>query len=175
MTWETRLDPPLQSDEATSLSAYLDRQRAIVLRKVEGLDQEQLGRAAVPTTALTLAGLVKHLAYVEDWWWQDVFLGRTLPEPWDSAPFDDDPDWELHSAPEDEPGLLVGLYVAAGQRGRDVVAAAESLDQLSVKPGRREGKPFSLRWILLHLIEETARHAGHADLLREAVDGETGE
>ena len=175
MTFETRVDPPLQADESVSLSAFLDFQRATVLRKVESLDKDQLGCAAVPTTTLTLAGLVKHLALVEDSWLQEVFLGRTLPEPWASASFDDDPDWEFHSARDDEPGELIGLYIAAVERSRGVVAAAESLQQLSVKPGQREDKPFSLRWILLHLIEETARHAGHADLLREAVDGQTGE
>jgi len=174
MTSETRIHPPLQADEFASLSAFLDRQRATVLRKVNGLNKEQLGRAAVPTTTLTLGGLVKHLALVEDSWLQEVFLGRTLPEPWASAPLDDDPDWEFHSARGAEPGELIGLYVAAVERGREVMAAAESLEQLSAKPEQREGKPFSMRWILLHLIEETARHAGHADLLREAVDGQTG-
>ena len=172
---ETRVDPPLQADESATLSAFLDFQRATMLRKVDGLEKSQLARAAVPTTTLTLGGLLKHLALVEDSCGQEVFLGRPLPQPWAGAPFDDDPDWEFHSAPDDEPGELVGLYVAAVERGRAAVAAAASLEQLSVKPGQREGKPFSLRWILLHLIEETARHVGHADLLREAVDGQTGE
>lgn len=170
-----RVDPPLQAEERESLTAFLDFQRATVLRKVDGLGKEQLGCAAVPTTGLTLAGLVKHLALVEDSWFQEVFLDRALPEPWASAPWEDDPDWEFHTAVEDEPAELLRLYLSAVERSRDVVAAAESLDQLSVQPGKREGKPFSLRWILLHLIEETARHAGHADLLREAVDGQTGE
>lgn len=171
----TRADPPPQADEFTSLTAFLDFQRATVLLKVEGLGCDQLGWAAVPTTTLTLAGLVKHLALVEDSWLQETFLGRPLPQPWASAPFDADPDWEFSSAVGDDPKELVGLYLAAIRRSRDAVAAAGSLDQLSVHVGRREGRTFSLRWILLHLVEETARHAGHADLLREAVDGRTGE
>lgn len=171
----TRADPPLQADEFTSLTAFLDFQRATVLLKVEGLTSDQLGLTAVPTTTLTLAGLVKHLALVEDSWLQETFLGRPLTQPWASAPFDADPDWEFSSAVDDDPEELVGLYLAAISRSRDAVAAAGSLDQLSVQAGRREGRPFSLRWILLHLVEETARHAGHADLLREAVDGRTGE
>ena len=175
MTEMPRVDPPLRGDETTLLSGFLDLQRATMLRKVAGLDKRQLGHAAVPTSSLTLAGLIKHLALVEDSWLQEVFLGRELPEPWAGAPFDEDPDWEFHTAPDDEPSELIGLYLAAAGRSRSVVAAASSLEVLSVKPSRREGEPFSLRWILLHLIEETARHAGHADLLREAVDGQTGE
>jgi len=170
-----RTDPPVQADERQSLSAFLDFQRATVIRKVEGVPKADLGRTALPTTELTLAGLLKHLALVEDSWFQAVFLGEPLPEPWVSAPFDDDPDWDFHSAPDDEPPDLLRLYTAAVGRSRDVVAVEESLDRLSMWTGEREGKPFSLRWILLHLIEETARHAGHADLLREAIDGQTGE
>lgn len=165
----------MQAGEQEALGAFLDFHRATLLRKIEGLAKDQLGHTAVPTSTLTLAGLVKHLALVEDSWFQEVFLGRPLPEPWASAPWDDDPDWEFHTAPADEPNDLVELYLAATGRSRATVAAAESLDSLSVKPGQREGKPFSLRWILLHMIEETARHAGHADLLREAIDGQTGE
>ena len=175
MTTGPRVDPPLQADERTTLEAFLDFQRATVLLKADGLAKEQLGRPAVPTSALTLAGIVKHLAYVEDSWVQKTFLGRDLPEPWAGAPFDEDPDWELASAPGDEPADLVAVYRAAAARSRAVVAAATSLDQLSVESDQREGVPFSLRWILQHLIEETARHAGHADLLREALDGTTGE
>jgi uncharacterized damage-inducible protein DinB len=175
MDTEPRIDPPLQADERESLTAFLDYQRATMLRKVAGLSQDDLGRAAVPPSALTLAGLIKHLALVEDSWLQEVFLGRPLPEPWAGAPLDEDDDWDFHSAPDDEPADLTALYVAAMARSRAVVAAAESLDQLSVEASRREGTPFSLRWILLHLVEETARHAGHADLLREALDGQTGE
>lgn len=171
----TRVDPPLLADELTSLTAFLDYQRATVLLKVDALDQDQLNRPAVPTTTLTLGGLVKHLALVEDSWLQETFLGRSLPEPWASAPFDVDPDWEFHSAAEDDPGELVGLYRTAVNRSRAAVNAAGSLDQLSAQPSRAEGQPFSLRWILLHLLEETARHAGHADLLREAIDGRAGE
>jgi len=171
---EPRVRPPLQVGERESLTAFLDLHRATMLRKVAGLSKAQLGRFGVPTSALTIAGLVKHLALVEDSWLQEVFLGRPLPEPWPRAPWEDD-DWDFHSAPGDEPGELVGLYTAAVQRSRDVVAAAGSLDQLSVEPSQREGSPFSLRWIVRHLIEETARHAGHADLIGEALDGQTGE
>ena len=120
-------------------------------------------------------GLAKHLALVEDSWFQDRFLGHGETEPWASAPFDDDPDWEFHSALDDEPKYLVELYEAAGDRSRSAVNGAQSLDQLSAKADRKTGGRFNLRWIMLHLIEETARHNGHADLLREAIDGAAGE
>lgn len=164
----------MQAGERETLGAFLAFHRATLLWKVEGLTKHQLGHAAVPSSTMTLAGLLKHLAVVEDSWFQEVVLGQPLPEPWSSAPWDDDPDWEFHSAPLDEPADLVELYLTAIARSRAVVAAAESLDQPSVGSGR-EGKPYSLRGVLLHMIEETARHAGHADLLREAIDGQTGE
>ncbi len=175
MDVEARVDPPLHAGERESLTAFLDFQRGTMLRKVAGLSKEQLGRVGVPPSGLTLAGLLKHLALVEDSWFQEVFLGRPMPEPWTGVAWEDDDDWDFHSAPRDEPAELVEWYSAAVRRSRDVVAGAESLDQLSVEPIQREGRPFSLRWIVLHLVEQTARHAGHADLLREALDGQTGE
>lgn len=175
MDLEPRVFPPLQAGELESLTAFLDSQRATMVRKVEGLSRDELSRPGAPPSALTLAGLVKHLALVEDSWFQEVFLGRPLPEPWTGAPLDEDDDWDFHSAPEHDPADLVALYAAAVRRSRDVVAAADSLDALSVESSERAGTPFSLRWILLHMIEETARHAGHADLLREALDGRTGD
>ena len=102
-----------------------------------------------------------------------------MPEPWRSAPFDDDPDWELHSAVDDPPEALLAQYRESCDRSRAATAevlAAGGLDALSVAESRRPGEGrFSLRWILLHLIEETARHNGHADLIRESIDGLTGE
>ena len=125
------------------------------------------------TSALSLSGLLKHLALVEDDWIQVRFLGRPELEPWASAPWDEDRDWEFHTAEQDDPDELRALYSAACRRSRDG-AAASALDDLSVAVSR-EGQHWSLRWVLTHLVEETARHNGHADLLREAVDGAVGE
>lgn len=169
-----RTDPDLQADERTTLLAFLDYHRATFLQKIDGLTAEQMNRR-VGASSLTLAGLAKHLALVEDSWFQEDFLGLPMPEPWLSAPFDDDRDWDFHSAVDDSPEHLRLLYQAACDRSRAVVAATPSLDALSVRISPREGKAFSLRWIIVHLIEETARHNGHADLLREAVDGAVGE
>ncbi len=169
----TRTDPPLAADERTMLAAFLDYHRATLLEKVAGLDRTELGQTTA-ASALTLAGLVKHMALVEDHWFNDTFLGLAPVEPWASAPWDDDRDWEFHSAIDDEPQTLTDLYAAACARSRTALAQADSLDVESVKPDR-SGAAFTLRWIMVHMIEETARHNGHADLLREAIDGTTGE
>lgn len=169
-----RNEPALQGSEVELIHGFLDYQRATFVHKITGLDRVQF-RQRIATSELTLAGLTKHLSLVEDSWFQDRFLGLGEPEPWASAPFDDDPDWEFHSALDDEPEYLVGLYEAACDRSRRAVDGARPLDQLSVQADRKTGERFNLRWIMLHLIEETARHNGHADLLREAIDGAVGE
>ncbi len=168
-----RSDPQLQVDERTSLNQFLDYHRATFSSRIEGLDREQANRRLAPSE-LTIASLAKHLAFVEDSWFQEDFLGRALPAPWADAPFDVDPDWELHSAVDDDPADLVVLYRDACERSRAAVASAESLDMLSARTDRN-GESYSLRWIVLHLIEETARHNGHADLIRESIDGLVGE
>jgi hypothetical protein len=171
-----RTDPDLVADELTMLTQFLEFHRATVLEKVSGLTHEELNRRAVPTSALTLAGLVKHLALVEDDWFTIRLLGRPEPEPWASAPFDDDRDWDFHSAHLDDPAALVALYEAACDRSRAAVAAVGGdLDTLSIALDRHTGGSFSLRWILVHMVEETCRHNGHIDLLREAIDGTVGE
>ena len=170
----TRTEPPHAADERTLLDTLLDYQRATLLMKTDGLDHAQLTTALAPSS-LTLAGLLKHLAYVEDRWVQSRFLGRSDAElqPWGSAPWHEDRDWEFTSAAADAPEELRELYRAACERSRRATAG-RGLDELVATPGR-DGERWSLRWILLHLIEETARHCGHADLIREAVDGTVGE
>jgi hypothetical protein len=91
------------------------------------------------------------------------------------VPWDDDPDWEFRTALDDEPDELLALYADACERSRAAVAQVGDLDAQSVGASRQTGETFSMRWILLHMLEETARHNGHADLLRENIDGVTGE
>jgi uncharacterized damage-inducible protein DinB len=141
---------------------------------LEGLDHEQLN-TTIAASDLTLAALLKHLALVEDHWFRQVLHGAEPSAPWNTADWDADPDWEIHSAANDQPADLITLYQQACARSREAVAAVASLDELSVKASRNTGERFSLRWIMLHMIEETARHNGHADFLREAIDGMTGE
>jgi uncharacterized damage-inducible protein DinB len=168
-----RIDPPQTGTEADQLTAYLDFQRETVLLKTEGLTGEQLARPH-PPSSLTLGGLLNHLALVEDSWFRTRFSGLPDDDLWSGVDWDADPDYEFRTAADTGPEELRRRYADACARSREVVAAADGLDQLSVEP-RRNGQRFNLRWMLLHLIEETARHAGHADLLREAIDGATGE
>ncbi len=167
-----RTDPPQSGSELVLLTGYLDYQRETLLQKTEGLSREQLARRLPPST-LTLGGLLNHLALVEDSWFRVRFSGLPAVQPWGDVDWDADPDWEFRTAAELEPEQLRRRYREACARSRDVVEQAGDLDALSAVP--RDGQPFSLRWMLLHLLEETARHNGHADLLREAVDGVVGE
>lgn len=171
-----RHDPDPLADEPTMLGQYLDYHRATLVQKASGLTRAQLATRVAPSD-LTLAGLLKHAALNEDHWFGVVLLGRPAAEPWASVPWDDDPDWEFRTALDDEPDELIALYEETCERSRAHVAealAAGGLDALSA-PQPRPGDRFTLRWILLHMIEEVARHNGHADLLRQAADGATGE
>lgn len=163
-------DPPHQADEVTTLRAFLDFYRDTVLRQCEGLDATALN-ATLPPSTMTLGGLLKHLAYVEEWWFGIVFGGRDPGEPWAGVDWDADRDWDWHSAAEDTPEALRALFSAAVARSNAVLDAVASWDELSVTPSRRAGDKFSMRWIVVHMLEEYARHAGHADLLRESIDG----
>ncbi len=172
-----RADPPLEADEASLLVAYLDYHRATLRMKADGLTADELRRTH-PPSALTLGGLLKHVALNEANWFGRVLHGRPMGEPWDSVDWGADPDWEFHSAQDDSPEELRRVMddaVAQSRLDIDEALRLGGLDHLSVTPSRREGKQFTLRWILLHMIEEYARHNGHADLIRESIDGATGE
>lgn len=176
MTHE-RIDPPLQADEPTMLLAFLQYHRNTLRQKTAGLDARQLD-TVLPPSEMTLGGMLKHLALVEDNWFQEVLLGRGLPEPWASADWEDDFDWDWHSARDDDPLTLFSLLEQAQDRSDIAIGetlVAGGLGALSSKPDRQNGELFTLRWILLHMIEEYARHNGHADLIRESIDGSTGE
>ena len=168
-----RHDPDTTANERDALAQYLDYQRETILLKAEGLNREQLAQR-IPTSALTLAGIMYHLALVEESWMEVRFSGLPEREDWVGVDWASDPDWEFRTATTMDPDELRKRYRAAGDRSRQVAAAAGSLDQMSAFKGDNDWQ-FSLRWVLLHLIEETARHAGHADLLREAIDGSVGE
>lgn len=168
-----RQDPDTKANERDALAQYLDYQRETILLKCEGLDRDQLARR-IPTSALTLAGILYHLAIVEEGWMESRFLGLPDREDYAGVDWDADPDWEFRTATTMDPEELRNRYRTACDRSRAAAAKAESLDQLSDFKGTNDWQ-FSLRWVLLHLIEETARHAGHADLLREAIDGSVGE
>jgi uncharacterized damage-inducible protein DinB len=177
---DRREEPPVRQDpdatttsERDSLGQYLDYQRETILLKTEGLTKAQLAQQ-IPSSGLTLAGILYHLALVEESWFEEDFLGHEPRADFAGVDWKADPDYEFRTALEKEPDWLRRRYRDACDRARKVTAAADSLDDVSVST-RVGGKPFTLRWVMLHLIEETARHAGHADLLREAIDGEVGE
>ncbi len=177
MTQNARPDPPLAASETETLLAFLDYFRATVRLKAVGLTREQLNQT-LPPSSITLGGLLKHLAYVEDWWIGQVMAGLEESEPWVSVDWAADADWDWHSAADDSVEELLGLYDASLATSQRLLAelVPAGLDRLSVLTSRREpGQRFSLRWVLVHLIEEYARHAGHADLVRESIDGEVGD
>jgi uncharacterized damage-inducible protein DinB/predicted enzyme related to lactoylglutathione lyase len=155
--------------DAQMLADMLDWYRAAVLRKVDGI-APSTARTSPVRSGTTIAGLLKHLALVEDSWFTERFAGAGEIEPWASAPWDDDNDWEFHSAIDEPIESLVVLYQEACERSRRA-ADGHAQDDLAAS-GRR---PFNLRFAYVHLIEETARHVGHIDILREYLDGSTGE
>ncbi len=178
MTDIERTDPPLRADEATTLISYLDYHRDTFRMKTGGLDAAQLAATLAPSD-MTLGGMVKHLALVESNWFNDVLMGRAEVEPWASVDWEADRDWDWHSAVDDSPEDLRVLFDESVAASDAIIAEALAdggLERESVVVSRREGEgAFSLRWILVHMIEEYARHNGHADLIRESLDGETGE
>jgi uncharacterized damage-inducible protein DinB len=152
--------------ERELLVAFLDFQRDTLLWKVSGLGEEQLRTPRTPS-GMSLLGLVKHLAYVERSWFQRRFLGRDVYIPWRSG----DPDGDFRIEPDDTAKSMVTFYKAEIDQSRQITAKTDSLDTLAADADR----PVSLRWIMIHMIEETARHVGHADIMREMTDGQTGE
>jgi uncharacterized damage-inducible protein DinB len=169
-----RPEPPLAGDEVATLLGFLDFQRATLAWKCGGLDESGL-RVGAAASAMTLGGILKHMALVEDIWFSWRLHERKPEPPWDAVDWQADPDWEWHSAAGDTVGQLHELWRAAVARSRASAEAALAdggLDRLARSPG---GQEPSLRWILCHMIEEYARHNGHADLIRESVDGLVGE
>ncbi|OIQ69578.1 DinB superfamily protein [mine drainage metagenome] len=156
------------SDELTTLKEFLEYQRWQVLSVIENLDQAQMSARMVPSLS-TLGGIVKHLAFVEDIWFQARFLGKDMPEPWTSAPFKENPDWEFESALTDSPESIWDLYLEACARSRNAIDGVTDLDSLTVAVNK-SGQKWNLRWILVHMIEETAQHVGHLEILKESLE-----
>ncbi len=179
MTKTVRTEPSLTGNETEVLVGFVDYHRDTLRIKTEGMDAQQLNQRLAPST-MTLGGLLKHMAYVEDQWFNQVFAGNPAPEPWASVDWKADNDWEFHSAAEDSPEQLRALFdetVAVSDRIlEEALETAEGLDAKSQLSSRRlPDSKFKLRWILVHMLEEYARHNGHADLIRESIDGTVGE
>jgi uncharacterized damage-inducible protein DinB len=171
-----RPEPPITADETATLLGFLDFQRATLKWKCAGLDAAGLS-TTIAASSITLGGMLKHLAYVEEWWFSEVLHGRDPEPPWSAVDWNADPDWDWHSAAGDTPEQIHGLWRDTVARSHTRVAEALADGGLQ-RPARRawpDGRAPSLRWILVHMIEEYARHNGHADLIRESLDGLTGE
>ncbi|MEV6796019.1 DinB family protein [Streptomyces sp. NPDC051320] len=170
MTEPQRSEPPVTADERTMLDGWLEYHRDTLAMKCAGLDDKQLRTASVPPSELSLLGLVRHMAEVERGWFRRVLADEETPTLYCS---DEDPDGEFHLSEADAWDEAHATWQAEIAHARRLVAG-RSLDDLST--GRhRSGEQFSLRWIYTHMIEEYARHNGHADLLRERIDGVTGD
>jgi len=157
---------PFQGGEKESLQASLDRHRDVVRWKVAGLGEEDLRRRMTPS-GTSLLGLVKHLGAVEYGWFCDTFGRETEPLPFD----DDDPDADLRVEPHETATDILAFYARANAAA-DAVIAELDIEALGTA---WFGDPVTLRWVLIHMVEETARHAGHMDIVRELVDGATGD
>ncbi len=169
---ETRpKDEVATADERTTLLAFLGHQRDFLVRKATGITEKQARLATCPPSDLTMLGLVRHLADVERGWAQRAFAGReSLPLYYGEAHPNGDPDGDFHPLDGDTlTDALEVLHEVAADA--DLVYQAGDLDEVE----HHERGQYSLRWILIHLIEEYARHLGHADLIRQAIDGQTGE
>jgi len=176
MDEQGRPEPPFDADEAGTLLGFLDFQRATFEWKCSGLDAAGLN-TTVAASPMTLGGMIKHLSYVETSWFSEVLHRRDSQPPWDSVDWKADRDWDWHSATQDTPEELLRLWrdsVTGSRAALKEALATDGLGQLA-RRSLRGGQTPSLRWILCHMIEEYARHNGHADLIRESVDGLTGE
>jgi uncharacterized damage-inducible protein DinB len=167
----TRTDVPATWDERAMLTTFLDYARATAHAKCEGLSDELARQAPLPLSPLmTIAGVVNHLRWVEYWWFQVVFLGEPDEGPWT----DEDPDREMRVAVDMPLAQVLAEYEEQSARYRELVAGAD-LDARAARVRESTGEVVTLRWILNHLIEETARHNGHLDVLRELADGTRGD
>jgi uncharacterized damage-inducible protein DinB len=164
----SRAAPLLSGPERAQLESWLDFYRATLILKCAGLSVEQLSTRPVATSDLTLLGLLRHMTFVEQVWFEKVFAGLAID---DYYKRDDDRDADFHeltSSPLDD---VVQLFYTACSTSR-ALSSGHELDEMALVAGR--GRQVDLRWIYVHMIEEYARHCGHADLLRELIDGSTG-
>ena len=166
-----RARPRQDAGEREMLTGWLEHHRAILIWKCQDLTAGQLRQRAVPPSTLSLLGLVRHMAQVERGWFRQVFLGEDVPDLYDSS---GDEDADFNEVDHADPAEAFRVFDRECTASRQVVAHASSLDVLSKQTSERTGQPWSLRWIVTHMIEEYARHNGHADLLRECIDGSTG-
>jgi uncharacterized damage-inducible protein DinB len=164
----TRIDEPLTGEERTMMDGWLDWHRSTLLHKCAGLTGEQLAERAVPPSGLSLLGLVRHMAEVERAWFSNRFAGAGLGKLYNS---DERADGDFDDADPATAERDFAAFSREVERAR-AAAAGHSLDETFYHA--RRGADISLRWVYIHMIEEYARHNGHADLIRERIDGVIG-
>jgi uncharacterized damage-inducible protein DinB len=160
-------DLPRNTDERTTLLSFLEWQRATLARKCEGLTAEQLRERSAPPSTLSLLGLVRHMADVERGWFRRTLAQEDVPVIYSS---DADPDGEFDNVDSADADEAFATWRAECAKARELVAA-RGLDDTG---RQRQGNVVSMRWILVHMVEEYSRHNGHADLLRQRIDGAVG-
>ena len=165
-------EPPLAGTDVEHAVGTLERLRATFRWKADGLDVDQLRSRPFPSSELSVGGLLKHLAVVEASWVNLTFAGGVEPPSWTGQQQVEGEGWTFRTAAADSPEQLFAWLEEAQRVTERVVAGAATLDVLAHE--EPWGEPCSLRWVLLHLVQEYARHLGHADLIREAVDGTVG-
>jgi uncharacterized damage-inducible protein DinB len=162
---EIRTEPPPNASEKETLEAFLDYHRQTVVLKCANLSDDELRRPMV-VSGTSMLGIVKHLGFNERWWFQEVFAAQDVEFPWS----EDDPDAEFRIEEHESAASVFDFYMQECDKSRTIVAGA-SLDAIA---GNSKSER-SLRWILCHMFEETSRHNGHLDILREMIDGTTGQ
>jgi uncharacterized damage-inducible protein DinB len=163
---DTRVAPPFTAGELDQINGFLDYYRGTIVRKATGLSEEDAHRSLLPSALMTVAGLLSHLRWVEAYWFRTVLDGQPNPAPYSK----ENPDGEFIVAAELPIDGLIADYEAECVTSREITARLDLTDTGTF----HDGKDVNLRWVLLHMIEETARHAGHLDLIRELLDGSTG-
>jgi len=170
-----RQEPPLVADERAMLDGWLDYHRATLLLKCGGLDDEQLRRRAVGPSTLSLLGLVRHMTEVERGWFRRTVAQESGPDAQPLYYSDDRPDGDFDDLDDTGTATVFQVYLDEIERCR-AVAVGVPLDWVVTRRSQSgESTDFSVRWIYTHMIEEYARHNGHADLLRESIDGTVGD
>ena len=174
MTWVApdveRIQPDRIADERTSLEQWLDYQRQTMLLKCAGLTAEQLRQRSVPPSRLSLLGLVRHMTEVEIWWFRMHAAGEEHTFPYDP----DSVGLDFEDVENADASANIAAFEAACEASRSAVKD-KALDDVVPSRGDHPERTRDIRWIYVHMIEEYARHNGHADLLRETIDGKTGD
>jgi uncharacterized damage-inducible protein DinB len=167
----TYADPPIVADEREMLISWLEFHRSLLLKKCAGLTAEQLKERSSPPSNLSLLGLVRHMSDVERGWYRQLFSAEDVPDLYYTEA---NPDADFVDIADADAQKDFEIFAAECEAARQTIAAAPSFDDLARKKSKR-GSLISLHWIMAHMIEEYARHNGHADLIRERIDGVVGD